>query len=123
VTAAERARTGERYLLTGEVLSIHQISHLLRDVTGRPMPRIVLPRWVGWALMPAENLHARLTGREPLFTPGMLRAVVSNPEVLHDKAGRELDFAPRPVRDSLTDGFAWLTATGRVDGHHAPAPA
>jgi dihydroflavonol-4-reductase len=112
VAAAERGRTGERYLLTGEVLSIHQMAGLLGVLTGRPMPRVVFPRWVGWALMPAENLHARITRRDPLFTPGMLRAAVSNPEVHHHKAARELGFAPRPVRDSLADTFAWFEAAG-----------
>ncbi|MFW5876435.1 MAG: NAD-dependent epimerase/dehydratase family protein [Myxococcota bacterium] len=112
IAAAQHGRRGERYLLTGEVLDIEGMASLLGTVTGRPMPRMVLPMWVGWALMPLENLHARVTRRDPLFTPGMLRSGVSNREVLHTKAARELGFAPRPARDAVTDAFAWFDAQG-----------
>lgn len=112
IAAAERGRHGERYLLTGEVHDIRSMAGLIGEVSGRPMPSVVLPLWVGWLAMPLENLHARLTHREPLFTPGMLRASVSNAEVSHAKAERELGFAPRPLRETIADHFAWFAEMG-----------
>ncbi|HMJ11687.1 MAG TPA: NAD-dependent epimerase/dehydratase family protein [Polyangiaceae bacterium] len=120
VAAAERGRRGERYLLTGPVLDIGEMTSIWHELTGVPMPRAVLPLWVGWAMLPLTLAAARLSGRRALFTPGMLRASVSNRVVSHAKAARELGYAPRSVRDSLRDalGFyrdrGWLAPGARL---------
>lgn len=110
--AASQGRRGARYLLTGEVLGMREYGRILSEVTGRPVPRVCLPLWVGWALLPASTLHSRLTGTTTTFTAGMLRAAVSNEVVSHERAAAELGFAPRPVRDSIRDGFEWFGERG-----------
>ncbi|HEY6558023.1 MAG TPA: NAD-dependent epimerase/dehydratase family protein [Polyangiaceae bacterium] len=115
VAAAERGRRGERYLLTGPVLDIAELTSIWHDLTGVPMPRVVLPLWVGWAMLPVTLAAARLSGRRALFTPGMLRASVSNRVVSHAKAARELGFAPRSVRESLADALEFYRSRGWLE--------
>jgi dihydroflavonol-4-reductase len=115
IAAAERGRTGERYLLSGDVLSMQEVTREVASITGRRMPKVFLPLWVGWALLPFSIAAARLGGKPPLFTAGVLRASVSNREVSHQKASRELGFAPRPARASLEDSFAWYRARGWLE--------
>jgi dihydroflavonol-4-reductase len=120
LTAAERGRRGERYLLTGPVLELRELTAIWQELTSVPMPRVVLPLWVGWAMLPLTLAAARISGRPALFTPNMLRASVSNRVVSHAKAARELGYAPRPVRDSLSDALdfyrerGWLESGARV---------
>jgi dihydroflavonol-4-reductase len=115
LAAAEKGRRGERYLLTGPVLNIAEIMGIWHELTGVPMPRVVLPLWVGWAMLPLTMAAAKLSKRPALFTPGMLRASVSNRVVSHAKAARELGFAPRPVRESLGDALAFYRSQGWLE--------
>jgi dihydroflavonol-4-reductase len=112
IAAAERGRRGERYLLSGDVRTMRGVTEDVASITGRPMPKIVLPLWVGWALLPFSLAAARVTGKAPLFTAGVLRASVSNSVVIHEKAARELGFAPRPIREALVRSFEWYREQG-----------
>ncbi|HEY8154353.1 MAG TPA: NAD-dependent epimerase/dehydratase family protein [Myxococcota bacterium] len=116
IAAAERGRRGERYLLSGDVLTMQDVTREVASITGRRMPKVFLPIWVGWALLPFSIAAARLTRKQPLFTAGVLRASVSNRVVIHEKAARELGFSPRPARASLEDSFAWYRARGWLGG-------
>lgn len=114
ISAMQRGRTGERYLLSGEVRTMPEVAAMLEDITGRRMPKRCLPLWVGWAALPMTYTLAAITGRPPLFTPGVLRAAVWNREVHHHKAADELGFAPRATAESLRDMLAWFRAQGRM---------
>jgi dihydroflavonol-4-reductase len=116
IAAAERGRRGERYLLSGDVLTMQEVTREVASITGRRMPGVFLPIWVGWALLPFSLAAARLTRKKPLFTAGVLRASVSNRVVIHEKASRELGFAPRPARASLEDSFRWYRERGWLEG-------
>jgi dihydroflavonol-4-reductase len=107
INAMANGRTGERYLLSGQVLTMPELAAIVGEVSGRPMPKRCLPLWVGWAMLPLSLAIGRVTGKPPVFTPGVLRAAVWNSEVRHDKAAAELGFAPRSVADSMRDGLAF----------------
>lgn len=117
--AATRGRRGERYLLTGEVLDMRQFLAVWEEVSGVPMPKTILPLWVGWASLPLALAAARLSGQPPKFNAGVLRQAVLNRVVRNDKARRELGFDPRPPRESLRDGLAFLRAEGWLDAKAA----
>src|SRR6202008_1661836 len=105
INAIDRGRRGEAYLLTGIVHDMRDFVGMWEEITGVPMPKVILPIWVGWAMLPAAMAAARITGKPPLFTAGVLRASVCSLDMRHDKAKRELGFSPRPVKDSLRDMY------------------
>ncbi|MDM4771328.1 NAD-dependent epimerase/dehydratase family protein [Solimonas sp. SE-A11] len=119
VAAATRGRRGERYLLTGEVLDMRRFLAVWEEVSGVPMPRTVLPLWVGWASLPLALAAARLSGQPPKFNAGVLRQAVLNRVVLNDKARSELGFSPRPPRESLRDAMVFLKAEGWLEAPSA----
>ncbi|MCA9684060.1 MAG: NAD-dependent epimerase/dehydratase family protein [Myxococcales bacterium] len=112
IAAMDRGRSGERYLLSGQVVPMRDFLVLLAEVSGRPMPRRILPLWVGWAMLPLTWMLAAISRKPPLFTPGVLRAAVWNTQVHHDKAAAELGFCPRPVADSLRESLDWYRERG-----------
>jgi len=73
LTAVEKGRTGERYILNSGYQSIVGIAHQLATVSGVPAPSLRLPYpaalAVGWMM---ENF-ARLQGQETLMTVSGLR--------------------------------------------------
>ena len=114
IAAAEKGRSGERYLLTGDVIPVMEMVSLYGELTGVKVPTRALPLWVGWVLLPFALLGSAMTKKEPFITADMLRASVSNEVVSHDKAHRELGYTIRPLRESLTDAIAWYRERGSL---------
>ena len=112
IAAAEKGRVGERYFLTGDVIPVMQMVSLYAELTGAKVPTRALPLWVGWVLLPFALAGSALTKNEPFITADMLRASVSNDEVSHDKAHRELGYTLRTLRESLADAVGWYRERG-----------
>ncbi len=112
IAAAEKGRVGERYFLTGDVIPVMQMVSLYAELTGAKVPTRALPLWVGWVLLPFALAGSALTKKEPFITADMLRASVSNDEVSHDKAHRELGYTLRTLRESLADAVGWYRERG-----------
>ena len=112
IAAAERGRTGERYILTAENLSYQQLFTMLAEVVGRPCPRLILPRWVFWVAAPAVGF-AR--GRLGLRLPVSQEQVRFAAETFWFDAGKarcELGLTPRPVREAIQRTYDWYVANG-----------
>jgi dihydroflavonol-4-reductase len=112
--AEERAPAGARYLLSGHWASLRELAGLVAEVTGAPVPRLVFPMWMARVGVPFGTHFTRLDGEHPLYTSVSLRALRSNRRVSHWRATRDLDYRPRPLRETLEDTFRWFTETGRL---------
>jgi dihydroflavonol-4-reductase len=116
ISAAERGRRGERYILGGHNLSYAELFARISEVAGtRPITRAI-PRWL--ATIPAlyGDLQESLTEREPLLN----RSTVAwgyEPDfvVSSEKARRELGYALRPIEDAISDALAWFRRAGMVE--------
>src|SRR6185437_13071929 len=66
VAALEQGRSGERYILGGENLTLKQILDKLAELTGLPSPAIRLPYAVAWGFGALDSVvEGLLLGREP----------------------------------------------------------
>jgi len=113
--AAERGRTGEKYLLGGHWASVRELATLAQDVTGVPAPRFDTPMPLARLAAPFAFAFSRWTGRTALFTPESLGALRANRRISHDKATRELGYAPRPLAETVRDAYAWFRAAGLLE--------
>ena len=111
VLAAERGRTGERYILGGENVVLRDLLALLERISGRPMPKRAVPGWLALASATVTEWVADVvTRRTPAATlEGVTLALRSGP-FDSKKARSELGYAPRPFQDALTDAVAWLSS-------------
>jgi dihydroflavonol-4-reductase len=119
IAAAERGRSGETYLLSGHPIDIADIMSLVGEVTGRKVPRLILPGWLVRLAAPFGDLYARTTGGSPAFTREAVRVLRENREFDHGKASRELGHAPRSMRESIEGAFQWYDTHGYL---HPPLP-
>jgi dihydroflavonol-4-reductase len=122
LAAAEKGRTGERYLLSGQSMSIRGIAELLVEEGGR-RPLLTLPTWLLRPLVPFANALSRLRKRPPLFTAHSLTILDSPSTFTHEKASRELGFSPRPLRESLHDALQFFRAQGKIPPRGSRTPA
>jgi dihydroflavonol-4-reductase len=110
--AFERGRIGERYILGGENLSLEAFLAEVARQTGRPAPRVKLPRAPLFPLAWGAEAVARVTGKEPLLTADALRMSRYMMFFTSAKAERELGYRARPWQEGVADALAWFRENG-----------
>ena len=96
VAAVERGAGGRRYLLGGDNATQMRPFEILRDVTGRPLPRR-LPAWLVAAGAAAGELGAAALGRAPLVTTGTLEILLRDWPLNSELAQDELGYRVTPI--------------------------
>jgi dihydroflavonol-4-reductase len=113
VAALEKGRSGERYILGGENLTLKQILDKLAAITGLPSPRVRVPYFVALATgVVDEIVTGRILRREPRATIDAVRMGRKKMWVSSAKAERELGWKVVPVQDALRRAADWFRAHG-----------
>lgn len=112
IRAEERAPTGAKYILSGHWVSMRDLAVLVEEITGVPAPRLVLPMWLARIGAPVVTAFDRLAGKRPLYTSASLKALRGNRNISHERATRDLDYHPRPFRETLIDTLRWFEESG-----------
>lgn len=112
--AAERGRTGERYILGGRNMTLKEILDVLAQITGRRAPRLRLPHAVAFAAACADHVFSRAVGREPQIPLDGVRMARHRMFVDSSKAGRDLGFKPGSVEAALERAVHWYEENGYV---------
>jgi len=113
ISALEKGRTGERYILGGENLTLKQILDKLASITGLPSPTIRVPYVLALATgVVDEIVTGRIRGREPRATIDAVRMGRKKMFVSSAKAERELGWKRAPVDDALRRAADWFRANG-----------
>ena len=111
--ALEKGRSGERYILGGENLTLKQILDKMSAITGLPSPTMRVPHAV--AMIFAffdENITGRIRGLEPRATVEAVRMGKKKMFASSAKAQRELGFRIVPVYPALRAAIEWFRANG-----------
>jgi dihydroflavonol-4-reductase len=110
--ALERGKTGERYILGSENLTLQQILEKLASIAARPAPKMRIPYAVAYAAGVVSTGWAHVTGKEPRAPLDGVRMAKKKMWVRHDKAARELGYTPGPASVALEQAVAWFRANG-----------
>lgn len=115
VMALEKGKSGERYILGGENLTLKQILDKLAAITGLPSPKVKVPYAVALATgVVDEMVTGRLLGREPRATIDAVRMGRKKMFVTSAKAERELRWNLLSVDDALRRAVHWFQQNGYV---------
>jgi dihydroflavonol-4-reductase len=115
VEALEKGRSGERYILGGENLTLKQILDKLSAITGLPSPHLRVPYLVALAAgVVDEVVTGRVLRREPRATIEAVRMSRKKMFVTSVKAERELGWKVLPVDDALRRAVEWFRVHGYV---------
>lgn len=111
IAAAERGRTGERYILGSENLTHRRAAEIIAEVTGAPPPLLTLPMWS----LPAvarliDALNTLTRTRDPLVTGDQVRLGGKYFYYNCAKAIRELGLPQTPFRQAVADAWHWYRA-------------
>ena len=115
LTAAERGRTGENYLIGGHRAPVTELGRLAAEVSGRRPPRVAVP--LGAVRLAAEAA-VRIAGPKRvgrlMLTPEALHALATGPAVDYSKAAAELGYRARPLAETVADLHAAFIEDGRL---------
>ncbi len=113
IAAMETARSGERYILGGEDLTLKQILDKLGAISGLSSPKVKLPYFVAYAAgVVDQTVSGSLLGREPRATIETVRMGKKKMWASSAKAERELGWKTVPADDALRRAVDWFRANG-----------
>ena len=111
--AAEKGRTGERYILGCENLTLEQILQRLSPIAEKPAPSIKLPYAVAYAAGVVTTAWSHIYGQATACAFGSCEMARKKMFVTHAKATRELGYAPGSV-DAGADPRSGLVSRQRI---------
>ena len=107
ITAWQTGRSGERYILSGENITIKQLFTLIAEEAGVEPPKFKLPRFLLKAIgrigdsLTARGRKAPVTS-ETAWTSTLFHWFDST------KAQNELNFKPMPAQESIRQSVQWM---------------
>jgi dihydroflavonol-4-reductase len=113
IQAAEKGKTGERYILGHRNLRLIDFLRILSDITRRPAPRFRIPYSIAWLAGCVNTFYADYVSHQPPQIE--LEAVkMSRYTMFFDpsKAVRELGIPQTPVEKAVEDAVRWYTDHG-----------
>ena len=114
VTLALSVRAGEDYVMAGEYISIMKILQTFQEFTGGRKITAVCPVWLAKAALPLLSWVYKRRKVKPIFSAYSLYTIASNSLFDSKKARSDLDYRPRPIRQTLRDTANWLMAQKKL---------
>jgi dihydroflavonol-4-reductase len=110
--ACERGKTGERYILGCQNLTLREIFEKLERISGCKAPNIRIPYFVAYLAGLASTGWANVSGQEPRAPLDGVKMASKKMFASHAKAGRELGFNPGPADVALSRAVQWFRSNG-----------
>jgi dihydroflavonol-4-reductase len=113
--AMDKGRPGERYILSGENVTVKGVFDLVAELTGLKAPSLKAPVPVMRGLAAILELVSKVTGTRPLIDRSQVDEFAGKYAYFDSsKAQRELGYGWLSARDTLRRTVAWLIDRGFV---------
>lgn len=108
ILAEERGRPGERYIVSGRLMSFGEVWKIAARHAGRRGPLVCIPLPVMHVACTLTKWVAGLIGRESVVNPDALRLSYLMKDFDITKARTELGWVPRPMEESIREATDWF---------------
>ena len=112
--AAQKGRTGAKYILGGEDLHLSQILAMLAEIASVPAPRWRLPYRPVLFAAHINGLLATVTGREPLIPLAGVQMAKKLMFFSSKRANMELGYVTTPAYHPLKQSVEWFRTNGYI---------
>jgi dihydroflavonol-4-reductase len=112
VSALDRGRTGQRYILAGQTLTYREALTILARITGGRRPIRTVRRWAVKTVGVVGDLHAWVTGRESDVNSAAAAMSLWPKDFTSARAAAELGYHSRGIEESAADAWQWLKEHG-----------
>lgn len=111
ISAWKNGRSGERYILSGENITIQELFRLIAEEAGVPAPKTKMPTAVIFALGKIGDIMESMGMKGSLSTENAWTATMFH-WFDNSKAKKELGFNPRPAREAIRSSVKWMKENG-----------
>jgi dihydroflavonol-4-reductase len=113
--ALEKGKTGDRYILGNQNLSLKEILDQLEKITGLPAPKTTVPPWLPLSVAWIDECVLAPLGKPPFVPLDGVR--MSEQKMYYDasKAVRELGLPQTPIPTALKDAVDWFIKNFALD--------
>ncbi len=111
IKAAEKGKTGERYILSGDNITIYELLSEIAEQVGVGKPRFIIPTGLLLFLGRFLNFLSRLGIKTDLNLENLQVATMYH-WFDSSKAKKNLDFQPRSYKKALSDSLKWAKEKG-----------
>ena len=112
ILAYHRGRSGERYILGGDDMTLREILALIAKLVGRKPPRVRLPYAAVLPIAYLAEAWTRVSGRSGRVTLEGVRLARKRMFFSSAKAVRELGYRWRPPTEAFDDAVRWFRERG-----------
>lgn len=105
--AVEYGRSGECYILGGEVITVDQMMGYMAKALGKKKPKIKISKKLIVPFVPLISGIMNLAKLPPMLNSFSLSKLEENCNFSNEKAKRELGFSPRPAAETIRDTVLW----------------
>ena len=111
----EKGGDGERYIASGDDVTVKQLFELIGEFTGQKAPSIRMPPGVLRVMAGAMELASRITGTRPLLDRSQVDEFAGKFGYFDNgKSVRELGYSWLPAREVVRRTVAWAVDAGFV---------
>lgn len=108
ISAINKGRKGERYLLSGHWFSIEDLAEEIGKHSKKKKP-VKVSTTLAKLGLPFMSLYSKLSKTHPLYTKESLEILASsNKNISSQKAETELAYVKRPFSETIEDTFNWF---------------
>lgn len=110
IKAYDLKKYGQRYILSGEILTMQSYTAYLRELQGIHGITKILEEGISMFI----GVISSFFDKKSQITPYSLRTLLSNCNISHAKATRELGYNPRSILQSIHDQYTWFQEYGYI---------
>jgi dihydroflavonol-4-reductase len=112
ILALEKGKTGERYILGNENITLAQMLGMLSDLTGIPAPKRQIPAWIPLSVSWVDEMVLARLGKAPSVPLDGVR--MSQQVMFYDatKAFQDLGLPQTPIKTALQQAVTWFLENG-----------
>ncbi len=107
LAAEKKGRMGERYLISGEWISLLKLAQIVSKYNLKRSFFYALPTDLANLLAYFVETYGNLTKTSPSFTSAAVQTLQHYRYINNEKAKNELGYFPRPIEETIKDTLAW----------------
>lgn len=113
ISAWKNGRSGERYILSGENMTIKELFQMIAEEAHKAPPTKQIPDWFLFSLGKVGDLMEAVGLKGPLSQENAWTSTMYH-WFDNSKARKELGFNPRPAREAIHKSVQWMKDHGLV---------
>jgi dihydroflavonol-4-reductase len=114
VLAADKGEAGEKYILSGQRITVIEIMEILSGLSKFKIPKFKIPKWIANGASILATVYYELFKIKPVFTKYSFNTLQRNSMFSHIKASKELGYNPRLIKESILDSVIWFRKMGMI---------